>query len=76
VYGRELGRERLLIAAPPRVRRHALGRGERLDGRPDAREPLGVERCDRHRLEERLEAEPADGARPAAVGRTWLPPVA
>ena len=48
------------------VRGHALGGGERLDDRPHALEPVARQALHRHRLEERLEAEAADRARPAA----------
>ena len=48
-----------------RVRGHALDRRELLDGRPHAREPGGGQPLHRDRLQERLEAEPADRARPA-----------
>jgi len=43
------------------VRGHALDGRERLDDRPDAREPVGREALHGDGLQERLEAETADG---------------
>jgi hypothetical protein len=50
------------------VRGHLLHRRKRLDDRADGREPFGGEALHRDRLEEGLEPEAADRARPAAGG--------
>ena len=55
------------------VRGHALDGGERLDRRPHAGEARRRESLHGDRLEERLEPEPADRARPAAGRQDVVP---